>query len=232
MLSPLISTTYHAPSTLASSRKPPAGTRPSSEALESFTSTRSSEIGLIPKPAKLPSASPSLAVRDTSLIALQGQALAEKAASVAVPGLGALEAAKAGVEKAEILSLFDRWNQALQTGRSEDVVSLYAPDAILLPTLSNKVRHNHPEIKDYFDHFLEAGPRGSIDEANVRVFGDVAVNSGTYTFDFANGNSVQARYTYVYQKLDGDWKIIEHHSSAMPEKTPHEEEVKRSLLQS
>jgi hypothetical protein len=28
---------------------------------------------------------------------------------------------------------------------------------------------------------------------------------------------VQARYSYIYRKIDGVWKIAEHHSSAMPE---------------
>ena len=117
----------------------------------------------------------------------------------------------------EILDLFDQWNRALQTGIPEKVVSLYEHDAILLPTLSNKVRHNHDEIKDYFVHFLAKDPVGKIDESNVRIFDDIAINSGVYTFSFKDGSSAQARFTFVYCINDEGWKIIEHHSSLLPE---------------
>lgn len=117
----------------------------------------------------------------------------------------------------EIPALFDEWNSALQTGNPKNVVALYASDAILLPTVSNKVRHNHAEIEDYFVHFLAKGPQGIIDESNMRIFGDIAINSGIYTFTFKDGVSIQARFTYVYQWNGQRWMIIEHHSSAMPE---------------
>ena len=63
------------------------------------------------------------------------------------------------VSHEEITELFEQWNQALQTGDPKVVAALYEPDAILLPTLSNQVRHNHPEIEDYFVHFLAKGPK-------------------------------------------------------------------------
>ena len=116
-----------------------------------------------------------------------------------------------------ILALFDQWNSALQTGEPKNVAALYETNGILLPTVSNQVRHNHAEIEDYFVHFLAKGPQGKIDEANVRTFGDVAINSGVYTFTFKDGAVVQARYTFVYRWNGQEWKIIEHHSSAMPE---------------
>ena len=116
-----------------------------------------------------------------------------------------------------VSSLFEVWNNALQTGDPKKVAELYEPNAILLPTVSNKVRHNHEEIVDYFVHFLAKSPEGKVDESNVRTFGDIAINSGVYTFTFKNGSSVQARFSYVYRWNGQDWRIIEHHSSAMPE---------------
>ncbi len=117
----------------------------------------------------------------------------------------------------EILGLFEEWNNALATGEPKKVAALYAPNGILLPTVSNQVRHNHAEIEDYFVHFLAKGPQGKIDESNVRVFGDIAMNAGVYTFTFADGAVVQARYSYVYRWNGERWLIIEHHSSMMPE---------------
>ena len=97
------------------------------------------------------------------------------------------------------------------------VAALYESDGVLLPTMSNKVRHNHEEIEDYFVHFLAKGPVGKINESNVRIFKETAINSGIYTFTFKDGVSVQARFTFVYRWNGQRWMIVEHHSSQMPE---------------
>ena len=122
------------------------------------------------------------------------------------------------MNKNEISSLFDEWNKALQTGDPKKVSALYDSNSILLPTISNKVRHNHKEKEDYFTDFLRLNPQGKIDESNVRLFGDeLAINSGIYTFTFNDGRVVPARFTFVY-RWDGErWLIVEHHSSGMPE---------------
>lgn len=121
------------------------------------------------------------------------------------------------MSEVEITALFDEWNSALQTGDPKKVAVLYAANGILLPTVSNKVRHNHEEIEDYFVHFLAKGPVGKIDEANVRTYGQLAINSGVYTFTFEDGSAVQARFTFVYRWNGERWMIVEHHSSQMPE---------------
>lgn len=117
----------------------------------------------------------------------------------------------------EIESLFDEWNNALKQGDAKKVTALYADNAILLPTVSNTVRHNKEEIENYFIEFLRLGPSGKIDESNVRIFDQLAINSGVYTFSFNDGIEVTARFTFVYRRNKERWEIIEHHSSKMPE---------------
>ena len=121
------------------------------------------------------------------------------------------------VSNDEILALFGQWNAALATRDAAQLTALYAPDAILLPTFSSKLRHTPDEIRDYFEQTCGKVVKGTIDEANIRVFGNLAVNSGLYTLSFSDGSSVPARFTLVYRREGDEWKIVEHHSSRLPE---------------
>jgi uncharacterized protein (TIGR02246 family) len=122
-------------------------------------------------------------------------------------------------QEAQILALFTKWNTSLATRNGAKVDHNYAQNAVLIPTLSNQIRHNSTERIAYFDReFLPKGPSGKIDQHYLKCIGDIAINSGLYTFTFSDGTpKAQARYTFVYQKQpDGGWLIIEHHSSKMP----------------
>lgn len=120
------------------------------------------------------------------------------------------------MNKIEIESLFERWNSALQSGSAKKVTDLYDKDATFLPTMSAKSCRNPQEIEDYFIQFQANNPKGEINESNIRSLGNIAINSGIYTFTFKGNSKVQARYTFVYQWSGQDWKIIEHHSSLLP----------------
>ena len=122
------------------------------------------------------------------------------------------------VNEEQVIALFGDWNDALATGNPDVVTNMYAEDAVLLPTVSNQVRHNHAEIRDYFVAFLAKQPKGVITESNARVLSDtLATNAGVYVFTFGDGSTVSARFNYTYELRGGAWKIIQHHSSAMPE---------------
>lgn len=123
------------------------------------------------------------------------------------------------MNKNEILALFKQWNNAIKTKEPRRVIELYAHNAVLLPTISNNVCHNHEEMEKYFTDFLTREPVGELDETNITIFNEIAMNSGLYTFSFKDGSKVQARFTFVYQWDGKSWKIIKHHSSQMPEST-------------
>jgi uncharacterized protein (TIGR02246 family) len=121
----------------------------------------------------------------------------------------------------QVATLFDEWNQSLATGNPELVADRYAPDAVLEPTVSNVVRTDRAGIIDYFEHFLENKPKSQILDSHIKVLGPTsAIDVGTYRFALTTDGqerTVDARYTFVYEKVGDEWLIINHHSSAMPE---------------
>ncbi|CAB3792958.1 hypothetical protein LMG28614_03615 [Paraburkholderia ultramafica] len=117
----------------------------------------------------------------------------------------------------QIAALFDRWNDSLKTGDPEKVVANYAPRSILLPTVSNKPRLTVDEKVDYFRHFLENKPVGTIDFRNIMIECNTAIDAGLYSFKYADGSVVKARYTFTYEWNGHKWLITSHHSSKLPE---------------
>ncbi len=123
--------------------------------------------------------------------------------------------------EAPISALFDEWNAAVESGDAEKVADLYAPDAVLLPTLSPEVRTTRAGIVDYLEHFLARNPSGERLRSVVKVLDErSAIDTGLYRFTSTNADGTtdyaDARYTFVYEKVHGEWMIINHHSSLLP----------------
>ncbi len=117
---------------------------------------------------------------------------------------------------------YKQWREALVSGKSDPVLRLYDPKAVLLATFEPEPLVGHDPIRIYFDGLtalpgLAVKPQKNI----VRLFGDTAVNSGTYEFSYGKDGTVvtiPARFSFTY-KRDGDaWKIVDHHSSQLPKK--------------
>jgi len=88
-------------------------------------------------------------------------------------------------------------------------------------TLSPARRDNPAAIRDYFEKAFKAlpGHKVTFGDQSIRVYGNTAINTGYYTFSFVKDGkptSLPARYSFVYVKRNGDWKIVDFHSSKMP----------------
>ena len=112
--------------------------------------------------------------------------------------------------------LLQKWTGAVKGGDAKQVTSLYHEDGILLGTFSGKERVGHGLILEYFENLLKSPVEVKIVSEHPNVFESVAVNSGLYNF-VTEGKTINARFSFVYQKDNGDWKIVSHHSSVMPE---------------
>jgi uncharacterized protein (TIGR02246 family) len=123
--------------------------------------------------------------------------------------------------KADIIGLGEAWGKALASRDSKNITALYAPEAVLLATFSNEL-DTPQEISNYFVGLTKKPDlKVKFEKQNVKVFDDnTASNSGLYTFSFTEKGktvSVPARYTFTYEKINGKWSIVEHHSSLRPE---------------
>ncbi len=114
-----------------------------------------------------------------------------------------------------------QWIGAFNRKSAQDIVALYAKDAVFFGTSSPVLRDKPELVWDYFKNLAAQGDATiSMGEHRVQVFGDVAINTGYYTRTAKqDGKVVQnpARFTFVYQLRQGKWMIVEHHSSALPE---------------
>merc|ERR1712029_1307153 len=122
------------------------------------------------------------------------------------------------ISEKEVRGLFDLWNNALATKDPQQVANRYSAHGVLLPTVSDVPRTDHPGIVDYFTNFLKLQPQGEILDGEVFVGANWAQDAGIYEFTMgATSAKVKGRYTFIYVYEDGEWKISQHHSSVMPE---------------
>lgn len=127
-------------------------------------------------------------------------------------------------DEAAVQKAYYDWCSAIGKahGKPKVVVKYYAPDAILLPTLSNKIKINSKSGLDgYFKKLTSHDNiKCTTKKLITRMYKETAINTGLYDFSYTdNGKEVlvPARFTFVYGKDSGKWLIIKHHSSKMPE---------------
>lgn len=124
--------------------------------------------------------------------------------------------------RGEIVIATQAWIDAMSSHDAQRVVALYDAEAVLWGTRSPTIRDTPATVGDYFN-ILRTVPtsyKAVLGEQRIRVYGDIAINSGTYTFsEVRDGKEIvrPARFSFVYRNRNGRWLIVDHHSSAVPE---------------
>lgn len=120
----------------------------------------------------------------------------------------------------ELEKALESWCITMSSGVPENIVNFFDAEAILLPTLAPNVLKTREEQLAYFTQLMR-NPKltVTVNESNLRIIGNIAINSGLYTFHFERNEQpviIPARFTFIYQKKPQGWMIIEQHSSQVP----------------
>jgi uncharacterized protein (TIGR02246 family) len=153
---------------------------------------------------------------------LAGAALIAAAISVAPQAAAKSKSQRcAVVNEAQVNALFKEFNDGFQTQDPDVMVPLFSRDAVLLPTVSGKMRTDAAGIRDYFVSFLKNKPFGTITESETSIGCNIATRVGNWTVRLTNPatgevSDASARFSFVYVLEGGKWKIAHLHSSLRP----------------
>ena len=119
---------------------------------------------------------------------------------------------------AQVAAATAEWIATFNTRDPVRISALYAPDAILWGTVSKTIRTKPEEILEYFKESSATRPnlRMFLGEYHVRLYGDIAINSGYYrSRNPVDGQEVVVpmRFTFTYRREGDRWMIVNHHSS-------------------
>lgn len=125
------------------------------------------------------------------------------------------------IKKQRIVDLCNDWAYALRSKYEDSIVGFYDEKAVLIGTFAKSIVNEREHIRNYFNHLIK---KEQLDvtfnnDFNIRFYGDIAINSGTYVFSWVENNQkiqIPARFTFICKNYYGSWQIIEHHSSMVP----------------
>lgn len=123
--------------------------------------------------------------------------------------------------KEEAFQVVEQFKAAFDASDVQGVVKLFAPDAIMLGTISPKIITTTADIDQYFQNLKQFTPRQfKIDEQSTMVLSDRAVLfAGFDTFSLTRDGKIvetPARFTLLVTRNEQGWRISHFHSSVRP----------------
>lgn len=115
-------------------------------------------------------------------------------------------------DPAKIDSTNDSWSQALNQGRSADLIKFYTADAVVLPP-SSEILANHAAIKGYWEGLHRIGVnKYTVYDVDLKIEGNIAYQTALWeaTRITPEGTTIEfdGNLSSVFERQpDGSWKI-------------------------
>ena len=107
------------------------------------------------------------------------------------------------------------WVEKIRGNNANQVADLYHDDGLLLGTFSDIENYGKKLIFNYFENLLKSKIDVEIITQHEHKTDTMIVSSGFYNF-IVDGKTIKARFSFVFLKNKGSWKILSHHSSELP----------------
>jgi uncharacterized protein (TIGR02246 family) len=112
--------------------------------------------------------------------------------------------------KAAVAAGSQAWEAGWNAGDAAAIAALYAEDATVHPPGSEAVQ-GRAAIQAYWQADLDAseGATSTIETNEVQVYGDLAVEIGSFMSTAADGSHADhGKFIAVWKNVDGEWKIV------------------------
>lgn len=107
----------------------------------------------------------------------------------------------------ELAAMSERWEQGLNTGDLDLLVSMYTSDARLMAP-NTPMGQGSEAVRAVFGELIEGGITGEIDTIEAAVSGDLGYRAGVYSLFAADGSPVDTgKYVEVWRKSGAGWQI-------------------------
>ena len=120
------------------------------------------------------------------------------------------------------IQILKTWIKSVNKRDIEGILSLYDPNAILIPTFSENILNTPEKIRNYFEKLtLRKKLQITVHQKTIHIQSlqtDIAIISGIYCWKFlVEGELItfEARFSFIVY-LNKDMPIIHHHSSQIP----------------
>jgi ketosteroid isomerase-like protein len=111
-------------------------------------------------------------------------------------------------QSAEFAALTDNWENALNAGDVDALVSVYADDCVLMPP-NAEFTTGQAAARGAFGEMIAAGQTGELETIKAVAAGGVGYHTGTYSMRDASGAIIdRGKFMEGWQKIDGEWKIV------------------------
>jgi hypothetical protein len=115
----------------------------------------------------------------------------------------------------EVPTILRDWATSIGANNSNEMVNFYSDNAVLVGTYSQPLEVGRKQIREYFEMFLDRKTISCriLDNINQELSCCI-ISSGVYEFR-VDGQTVVARYSYVFKKINNRMRIVNHHSSEL-----------------